>query len=108
VSALIRENLREMDLAARYGGEEFVAVLPETDEGGALAVAERIRSSIATHAFGRHEDGHRAPMAVTVSIGVAAYPVHASSPHELIEAADSAMYHAKRAGKDRVESASAL
>lgn len=100
VSAIIRENLREMDIAARYGGEEFAAVLPETDAEGALAVAERIRSSVAGHSFagGEEEAVHR-----SVSVGVATFPAHAREATVLIERADGALYRAKRAGKNRVE-----
>lgn len=104
VSALVRENLREMDIAARYGGEEFVVVLPETDLQGAVLVAERIRANVAAHAFVGDESQpwvHK-----TVSVGVATFPAHAHGVDTLIERADSAMYRAKRAGKDRVEMAS--
>lgn len=102
VSAVIRRNLREMDIAARYGGEEFVIVLPETDCEGACAVAERIRSDIATIGFVPNGNG---PVHKTVSIGVASFPQDAASGLKLLEAADAAMYRAKRAGKNRVEAA---
>jgi diguanylate cyclase (GGDEF)-like protein len=101
VSALIRENLREMDIAARYGGEEFVVVLPETDAAGAHLVAERIRASVAGHLFAGEDEQH--PVHKTVSVGVASFPQHALGIDGLVERADSAMYRAKRAGKDRVE-----
>jgi len=100
VSAIIRENLREIDLAARYGGEEFVVVLPETDVAGALAVAERIRVSMEEYPHIVDEQGERVRQ--TVSLGVATYPLHTSDGGSLIEAADQAMYRAKRAGKNRV------
>ncbi len=98
VSAMIRQSLREIDVAARYGGEEFCIVLPETDTVGAMAVAERIRDAISRHSFVEGAAGvHK-----TVSVGVATYPRHASAPGKLIEAADKAMYRAKRDGKNRV------
>jgi len=100
VSEIIRGNLREMDVAARYGGEEFVVVLPETDAEGALAVAERIRDSVAEYAFIGAEE--IAPIHKSVSVGVAVYPLHAANAARLIEAADMAMYAAKREGKNRV------
>ncbi|MHB1017224.1 MAG: sensor domain-containing diguanylate cyclase [Coriobacteriia bacterium] len=100
VSAIVKQNLREIDVAARYGGEEFVVVLPETDVAGALAVAERIR--VSTESFPHITDERGERVAQTVSLGVATYPVHASDGASLIEAADQAMYQAKRTGKNRV------
>jgi diguanylate cyclase (GGDEF)-like protein len=104
VSSIIRQNLREIDVAARYGGEEFVILLPETDIGGAVAVGERIRASMAQYSHILDENGER--VVKTVSLGVANYPVHAGSAAALVEAADQAMYRAKRAGKNRVVVAS--
>ena len=101
VSAIIRQNLREMDIAARYGGEEFVIVLPETETPGAVAVAERVRSDVETRLF---KPGGAA-VNRTVSVGVATFPRHASNAIRLLEASDAAMYSAKRAGKNRVEAA---
>lgn len=100
VSGIVKQNLREIDLAARYGGEEFVVVLPETDLAGALAVAERIRST--TESFPHVVGDHGERVMQTVSLGVATYPIHASDGASLIEAADQAMYRAKRTGKNRV------
>jgi len=100
VSAVIRQNLREIDVAARYGGEEFIVVLPETDQTGALAVAERIRRSMAEHEF---DTGEGVPVAhQTVSLGVATYPAHGATAPRLVEAVDAAMYEAKRRGKNQV------
>jgi diguanylate cyclase (GGDEF)-like protein len=99
LSYAIRENLREIDVAARYGGEEFVVVLPETDVAGALAVAERIRKSMAS--IPQLADGEE-PVAQTISLGVATYPTHGMSAVHLIESADKAMYQAKRLGKNQV------
>ena len=104
VSAIIRDNLRDIDIAARYGGEEFVVLLPETELEGAVAVAERIRSNVEAY---RLEKSDRARVLRTVSIGVASFPEHAGTAPQLLELADQAMYRAKRAGKNRVESARA-
>lgn len=100
VSEVIRSNLREMDVAARYGGEEFVVVLPETESAGACAVAERIREGVEAAEFIGAEG--IPPVRKTISVGVAAYPEHASTAGRLIEAADRAMYVAKREGKNGV------
>src|SRR5215213_1832107 len=94
----LRENVREIDTAARWGGEEFALILPGTDLEGAAQVAERIRAALAEREI-LSVDG--APLHVTASFGVAT-----SNPtttvQQLVEAADEALYRAKRAGKDRV------
>ena len=103
VAGEIREALtRPGDLVARYGGEEFAAVLPSTPARGARAVADLLRGRIETLAT-LHPS---APGGiVTISLGVAtAAPGEATSPEALISAADEALYRAKRAGKNRVES----
>jgi diguanylate cyclase (GGDEF)-like protein len=94
------QQVRAHDIAARYGGEEFVIVLPETGLEGALIKAERIRRTVADYAF---EGGQDQPGgAVSVSIGVAAYPQHAADKRQLIDTADRELYRAKRAGRNRV------
>ncbi len=100
VSDIIRENLREIDVAARYGGEEFVVVLPETDIEGAVAVAERIRKSVEASAFAVADAGDS--VSKSVSVGIATFPKHAESSTRLVDAADKAMYDAKRSGKNQV------
>jgi diguanylate cyclase (GGDEF)-like protein len=93
----IRINSRAEDVPARYGGEEFVLILPETDTRGALVVAEKIRKSIEELEI--HYDGKN--LHVTISLGLATFPVHASDKDTLIKSADEAMYVAKRAGKNQ-------
>jgi diguanylate cyclase (GGDEF)-like protein len=100
VSSIIRDNLREMDVAARYGGEEFVVVLPETDAEGAVAVADRIRQGVEAFPFVGADGQPR--VVKTISVGVATYPQHAPSQSRLVDLADRAMYLAKRSGKNRV------
>lgn len=100
VGQLIRKEIRAHDILARYGGEEFILLFPNIPLLGAFEVAERIRASIAGHSFFGNGEGPR----MTVSIGVAgtddAYL--GSSPEELIHSADSALYKAKRRGRNRV------
>jgi two-component system cell cycle response regulator len=99
----IRSCIREIDLAARYGGEEFVVVLPYTGREGAVMVAERIRAAIAAREF--LQGSEFPPVQVTVSIGVAVGPENGSQLEELIGAADSLLYEAKRGGKNRIATA---
>lgn len=103
VSGVIRQNLREIDVAARYGGEEFVLVLPETDTEGAVRVAERIRETMEAYEIEVDHTGVRDRR--TVSLGVATYPLHGQTVARLIDAADRAMYDAKRRGKNMVVAA---
>ncbi|PPA77024.1 GGDEF domain-containing protein [Achromobacter spanius] len=101
--ALESKARRPRDLAARYGGEEFVLLLPDTDRGDATAIAESIRGAIAEFGI-PHEDNVGG--IVTVSIGVAtARPTDAEPASTLLEAADAAVYRAKKAGRNRIASA---
>ena len=99
LAALSRSGLRSYDFAARYGGEEFVLTLPETAHADALLIAERLRSSIQSHAY----TGSLKGLITTASMGVASYPTDCiTSVGDLIRAADEAMYRAKAAGRNRV------
>jgi diguanylate cyclase (GGDEF)-like protein len=100
-AVLLEETVRDVDLAGRWGGEEFVLVLPGTDLMGGAQLAERIRAALAQRTV-LAVDG--SPIPVTASFGVAATPP-AKTASELFAAADAAMYQAKRAGKNRVETA---
>ncbi len=95
---------RSGDLAARYGGEEFVLLLPESDLAAALGIAESVRMSIIERAI-PHPASEVAAV-VTASFGVASLtPGAEHTARQLVEAADRALYQAKNAGRNRVESA---
>jgi diguanylate cyclase (GGDEF)-like protein len=97
---------RAGELAARYGGEEFVVVLPGAGDEAARAVAERIRLAVQAEAIVHVAAPHGG--VVTVSLGVAsAVPRVGASPHALIEAADAALYEAKRRRRNTVVTAGA-
>ena len=93
---VLRQTLRDSDVAGRWGGEEFLLLLPGADEEGAVQLAERIRLTLADRSI------PGAPgLGVTASFGVAEYAGESNSD-DLVVAADSALYRAKRTGKDRV------
>jgi diguanylate cyclase (GGDEF)-like protein len=95
---IMRENVREFDLAVRHGGEEFAVLLPETDLDGGARLAERLAESLRATQFTT-----RAGQAFTVtsSFGIAAFP-SSGSAEQLILTADRALYRAKKEGKNRV------
>ncbi|HEX2506072.1 MAG TPA: diguanylate cyclase [Gaiellaceae bacterium] len=95
---VLRETVREIDVAARYGGEEFAVILPATDLEGAELVAERLRAEMQARTIPGHKN---MPFTVTASFGVAAFP-EARTEAALVAAADDALYAAKRAGKNCV------
>ncbi|MCP3978952.1 MAG: diguanylate cyclase [bacterium] len=97
---VLRRAVREADLACRFGGEEFSVVLPETDRLGAFAVGERVRRQLAENFATTPIEGRI--VAMTISGGVAAYPDDAQDPQRLVALADSALYHSKAAGRNRV------
>ncbi|GAA2376070.1 diguanylate cyclase [Dactylosporangium salmoneum] len=99
----LRAEIREVDFAFRQGGEEFVVLLPETDAGGAAVLAERLgaavrRSPVLVISSTAGQPPRRIP--VTVSIGIAVFPVHGATGAAVLEAADDALYAAKAGGRD--------
>ena len=93
----LRRGLRASDLAFRYGGEELAAILPGCDKADGFRVAENVRATL--RAIPRSIER---PRPLTVSIGVAAYPSDGTTPREILDRADSALYVAKSEGRDRV------
>lgn len=100
LGALLLDSVRASDLAARYGGEEFAVILHYADLETACAVAERLRKLVASHAFRINEKEFH----ITISLGIAAIPhPKIANPRELVDAADQALYNAKKNGRNRVE-----
>lgn len=100
VAILIKNKIRDIDLAARHGGEEFVLMLPETERMGAYLVAERIRREIERHFVRRGVDGK--PIRLTLSVGVAKYPEDSTVGERLMARAEEALYQAKARGLNSV------
>ncbi|HEX7545547.1 MAG TPA: sensor domain-containing diguanylate cyclase [Gemmatimonadaceae bacterium] len=99
VGKLLRETSRKSDLAVRYGGEEFLIVLPDSPLAGARQRMEEIRALVRLAVI---PDELKADRPMTISCGLAMAGQHGSTAQELIRAADSALYAAKAAGRDRV------
>lgn len=98
---LVDVQSRTIDRVCRYGGEEIMVILPEVDMQAAMFIAERLRKSVEQSSF---EIGKGQTVEVTVSIGVASYPLHANAQEGLIHAADTALYAAKKAGRNQARS----
>ncbi len=98
-AASFRSQLRSVDTLGRYGGDEFVALLVDTGLEGALAIAERLRQTLADHPVVTD----RGPVAITISVGVAGLAESTHDLNALLEMADRAMYKAKAEGRNRVK-----
>ena len=98
MAGLFSAHVRSWDLVAKYGGDEFTVILPQTELAGARTVAERLRSAVEEHTFPLATPGQ-----ITVSIGIAAFPVDGQTTSALIETADRALYLAKQRGRNQAE-----
>lgn len=98
VGIFLRQHARAEDITCRYGGEEFVVILPETTIDVALKRAEELRAGLKELTLVSRDVGQPG---ISVSLGVASYPAHGSTVSDLMQAADVALYSAKRAGRDR-------
>ncbi len=98
VGHILEQNCRRSDVVARYGGDEFVILMPETSVEQARQLANKLRGWIASDLLLRDKN-------ITASFGIAAFPVHGSTPQELIQVADSSMYLSKHQGGNLVSSA---
>jgi diguanylate cyclase (GGDEF)-like protein/putative nucleotidyltransferase with HDIG domain len=94
VAQLLRDHKRQIDVIARVGGGEFGLLLPDTDKDGAFALAERLRCALA-------EEFSCEPAPLTISFGIATYPLHGETTASLLRAADQALHAAKNGGRNR-------
>ena len=100
IAVILKQESREVDIVARYGGEELVVVLPETSRRRAAELGERIRQRVSDTLFDRMRSQ---PLGkITVSAGVATFPVDAMNEDELIKRADQSLYKAKGEGRNKV------
>jgi diguanylate cyclase (GGDEF)-like protein len=100
VSSIFHQQLRKIDVVCRYGGEEFGILLTQTSFEHAINVAEKLRHTIEQWQF------PGVPRTVTISAGVAALPNHGTTRDDLVRAADTGLYAAKQAGRNRVSAGS--
>ena len=97
IAEALMRSVREGEFVTRIGGEEFAIILPDTDAVTSLTIADRCRRSVTAEGYGGHP--------LTFSAGAATYPLHAIDADGLLRAADSALYEAKSAGRNRTKGA---
>ncbi len=95
IGKFLQQNIRDVDVVARYGGEEFVIMIPEAAQDAAYILSERIRKQLAELKLENMPP-------ITISLGIATFPSDGRELEDLIKKADSAMYAAKRAGRNKV------
>ena len=99
IASILQAKSRKFDTVARYGGEEFAIIMPGTSKENARLFAERLRNEVEkTYA---DEESIEPDKRLTISCGIATYPDDPSTKEELIANADTALYEAKRSGKNR-------
>jgi len=98
IAETLKISVREVDMIARYGGEEFCIVFPETTKELALTIAERLRKAIGAKKIKVFDE----KVKMTVSLGISTFPEDAADVAALIERADTALYRAKRGGRNKV------
>lgn len=99
-SSFLLKMTRSADIVSRHGGEEFLVVLPDVHIHGAKDFAERLRETVSKHTIEDREKNINT--ALTVSIGVSSFSEHTYDKEEMVNQADSALYEAKRLGRNRV------
>jgi diguanylate cyclase (GGDEF)-like protein len=100
---IMERRVRKTDRCIRYGGEEFAIILPETTKENALIVAEWLRTKIAkTPYWVKYPDGTQIDILITISLGIAEAPENAVDIENLLQAADQALYQAKKNGRNQV------
>jgi diguanylate cyclase (GGDEF)-like protein len=102
VSVRVRSKIRKFDKLFRFGGDEFCIVLPETEWHGALEVAERVRDAISSKPFLVRDVNDGQGVAMSASLGIASFPLHARSRTALIQRADRAMQKIKKSTKNAI------
>jgi diguanylate cyclase (GGDEF)-like protein/putative nucleotidyltransferase with HDIG domain len=98
VGHILEQNCRRSDVVSRYGGDEFVILMPETNIEQSRQLASKLRSWISADPLMREKN-------ITASFGIASFPVHGSTPQELIQVADASMYLSKHQGGNTVSTA---
>jgi diguanylate cyclase (GGDEF)-like protein len=104
VAATFAGRARKVDIVARYGGEEFVLVLPDTDGKGAELFANRLREEIGAQTM----NSDHGSFSVTISMGIAEFPLDSNNRMEMIDKADQALYWSKEHGRNRVTRAATI
>jgi diguanylate cyclase (GGDEF)-like protein len=97
IAFILKKCLRKDDMLARYGGEEFGVILPGLRSEDSIRVVERLRTAVEEEFGSRNNTSEF----LTISIGTAAYPLHGKNPEEIVEAADAALYIAKKRGRNQ-------
>jgi diguanylate cyclase (GGDEF)-like protein len=99
LAEVVQRQIRAEDVACRYGGEEFAIILPNSPLDSARRCAERIREELRSLTV---EHKGQSLGRITLSLGVASFPEHGPTAEALVQAADAALYQAKRGGRDQV------